>query len=246
MDSTDRTEATSETSQFDNATIGEGALIEPDVMVGFRFHPECGRARIGKHCILRKGTLIYGDVKIGDHFQSGHYTVVRAQVKMGDYCTLTNHSTLEGIVRMGNGVRIMSHVYVPSPTWIGDHVFIGPGAMFLNGRYPGRSDTDRPRGATIEDDVMIGGGTTILPRVTIGERSFIAAGAVVTKDVPPRSLVVGVPGRILPLPEELDQPNDRRLTVQPLDLWHPKGEYPGGNVWPDYWPEKYSDEEDEG
>ena len=49
MDTTDRIEATSDTSCFDHATIGEGALIEPDVMVGFRFHPDCGRARIGKH-----------------------------------------------------------------------------------------------------------------------------------------------------------------------------------------------------
>ena len=243
MDMTDRIEATSDTSGFDHATIGEGALIEPDVMVGFRFHSKCGPARIGKYCLLRKGTLIYGDVTIGDHFQSGYYTVIRAQVRMGDYCTVMNHSTLEGIVRMGDGVRIMSHTYVPSRTWIGDNVFIGPGVTFLNGKYPGRSDTDRPCGATIEDDVMVGGGTTILPRVTIGQGSFIAAGALVTKDVPPRRLVIGVPGRILPLPEELDQPNDRRLTVQPLDLWHPRGEYPGESVWPDYWPEKYADDE---
>ena len=243
---TDRIEATSDTGCFENASIGEGALIEPDVRVGFRFHTRCGPARIGKHCILRKGTLIYGDVTIGDHFQSGYYAVIRARVRMGDYCTLMNHSTLEGIVRMGDGVRIMSHTYVPSRTWIGDHVFIGPGATFLNGKYPGRSATDRPRGATIEDEVMIGGGTTILPRVRIGAGSFIAAGAVVTKDIPPRSLVLGVPGRILPLPAELDQPNDRRLTIQPLDFWHPEGEYPGESDWPDDWPEQFSDDQEEG
>ena len=241
MEPEDRIEASADTSRFDHASIGEGALVEPDVMVGFRFHPDCGPARIGANCILRKGTLIYGDVVIGDHFQSGYYTVIRAQVKMGDYCTLLNHSTLEGIVRMGDGVRLMSHVYVPSRTWFGDHVFVGPGATFLNGKYPGRSDADQPRGATIEDDVMIGGGTTILPRVRIGERSFIAAGALVTKDVPPRSFVAGVPGRISPLPADLDQPNDRRLTIQALDLWHPRGDYPGGSVWPDDWNESFFD-----
>lgn len=241
MDTTDHIEATADTDQYENATIGAGALIEPDVRIGFRFHPRCGAARIGKHCILRKGTLIYGDVRIGDHFQSGYYVVVRAQVRMGDYCTLLNHTTLEGIVRMGDGVRLMSQVYVPSRTWFGDHVFVGPGATFLNGKYPGRSDTDTAQGATIEDDVMIGGGTTILPRVTIGERSFIAAGAVVTKNVPPRSFVAGVPGRILPLPAELDRPNDRRLTIQPLDIWHPEGEYPGESVWPEYWDESFFD-----
>jgi serine acetyltransferase len=62
---------------------------------------------------------------------------------------------------------------------------------------------------------------TILPGITIGERSFIAAGALVTKDIPPRSFVRGVPGRIEPLPSNLDMPNNRRLTLQPTDLWHP-------------------------
>ena len=236
-----RIEATADTDSFDNAEIGDGALIEPDVMVGFRFHPECGPARIGKNSILRKGTVIYGDVTIGDYFQSCHYAVVRAQVKIGDYCTLLNHTTIEGIVRMGKGVRIMTNVYIPSRTWIGDHVFVGPGVTFTNDRYPARIEPmPTPRGATLEDDVMIGGGATILPGITIGERSFIAAGAVVTKDVPPRSFVAGVPGRISPLPDRLDRSNIRELTIQTLDLWHPQGEYPGASVWPDYWPESFT------
>lgn len=242
MPTTDYIEATPDTTRFDNTIIGEGALVEPDVMVGFRYHTKCGPTRIGSHCILRKGTIIYGDVTIGDHFQSCHYAVIRAMVKMGDYCTLCNQSTIEGIVRMGNGVRIMSHTYIPSRTWIGDNVFIGPGVTFLNDRFPGRRDPmPTPRGATIHDDVMIGGGATILPGITIGERSFIAAGAVVTKDVPSHSFVVGVPGCISPLPETLDRPNNPKLTIQPLDLWHPEGEYPGEAVWPDYWDEKFNE-----
>ena len=68
---------------------------------------------------------------------------------------------------------------------------------------------------------MIGGGCTILPGITIGERSFIAAGSVVTKDIPPRSLVKGVPGKIEPLPANLDIPNNPELTIQPIDIWHP-------------------------
>src|SRR5688572_21798526 len=119
-------------SPYPNADIGAGTIIEPDVAVGFRYHKDCGRARVGKNGILRKGTLIYGDVTIGDYFQTGHYVVIRAKVRLGNYCTLLNHSTIEGIVRMGDGVRIMSHVYIPSRTWFGDHVFVGPGVTFLN------------------------------------------------------------------------------------------------------------------
>src|SRR5262249_6712589 len=147
------------------------------------------------------------------------------------------HSTLEGIIRMGDGVRIMSHVYIPSRTWFGDHVFVGPGVTFLNDPRPGRVDgMPTPRGAFIEDDVMIGGGRTILPGITIGARSFIAAGAVVTKDVPPRSFVIGVPGRIRPLPKDLDRPNHRDLTIQPMDLWHPLTPDLSKTTWPADWP----------
>ena len=223
--------------QFPNAEIGEDTIVEPGVQVGFAYHPRCGPARIGMHGILRMGTLIYGDVTIGDYFQSGHYAVIRAKVTIGDYCTLCNHSTLEGIIRMGSGVRIMSHTYVPSRTWFGDNIFVGPGVTILNDRYPGRrAPMPTPRGPTIEDDVMIGGGCTILPGVRIGAGSFIAAGAVVSCDIPPRSLVVGVPGRIEPLPEHLDMPNNRQLTIQPLDLWHPLMPDLDAVGWPDDWP----------
>lgn len=222
MENNRPTAATTDYPPFENAEIGEGTLVEPDVMVGFRYHADCGPARVGKHSILRKGTIIYGDVTIGDYFQAGHYAVIRAQVEMGDYCTVSNHSTLEGLIRFGTGVRIMSHVYIPSRTRFGDNIFVGPGVTFLNDRLPGRVEVmQTPQGAMIEDDVVIGGGCTIMPGITIGERSFIAAGAVVTKNIPSRSLVVGVPGRIQPLPPELDMPNNRRFTHPTLDIWHP-------------------------
>jgi acetyltransferase-like isoleucine patch superfamily enzyme len=236
-----RAEATIDFPPFENAEIGEGTLVEPDVMVGFRYHADCGPARVGKHGILRKGTIIYADVTIKDYFQSGHYAVIRANVEIGDYCTVLNHSTLEGLIRFGDGVRIMSHVYIPSRTWFGSNVFVGPGVTFLNDRQPGRYEVmSTPKGATIEDDVMIGGGCTIMAGIRIGERSFIAAGAVVIRDVPPKSLVVGVPGRVKPLPASLDMPNNRRLTRQPLDLWHPRTPDLRMIAWPEDWSNRRS------
>ena len=231
-------EASSDHSRFKNAVIGEDTLVEPDVEIGWRYHKDCGKTRIGRHGIIRKGTIIYGDVEIGDYFQTVHYAVIRAKVKIGDYCCLCNHVTVEGIVRMGDGVRLMSNTYVPSRTWFGDNVFVGPGVVFMNDRYPGRVEVKQtPRGATIEDDVMVGGGCLILPGITIGERSFIAAGTTVTKDVPAGSFVVGTPGRIEPLPDKLDMPNSRRLTLQPTDFWHPDTPDLRIQRWPDDWPD---------
>ena len=236
---TDQTRLTSDTD-FDNASVGEGCILEPDVTIGFRYHPDCGPTRVGRGAMLRKGTLIYGDCTIGDWFQTGHYAVIRAKVRIGDYCTIFNHSMLEGLIRMGSGVRIMAHVYIPSRTWFGDNVFVGPGVTFLNDLTPGRYEDDppTPRGATLEDEVVIGGGCTILPGITIGRQSFIAAGAVVHRDVPPRSLVKGVPGRIEPLPAHLDHPNHRSLTEQPIDLWHPETPDLSAVDWPADWEQR--------
>jgi len=221
-----------------SAEIGGGTIVEPGVVVGFRYHPDAGPARVGSRGILRLGTIIYGDVELGDYFQTGHYVVIRARVRAGNYCTVCNHSTLEGIIRMGDGVRIMSHVYIPTRTWLGSHVFIGPGVTFLNDRRPGRWEggAPEPRGAFVEDEVMIGGGCTILPGVRIGKGSFVAAGSLVTADVPARSLAKGRPARCEPLPPTLDRANDRTLTLQPRDLWHP--EQPDLAVWdfPPEWP----------
>ena len=229
----------------DLASIGDGTIVEEDVCVGWRYHSKAGPTRIGKNGILRKGTIIYGDVDIGDYFQSGHYVVIRAKIRIGNYCAILNHSVLEGLIRCGDGVRIMSHVYVPSRTWFGDRVFVGPNVTFLNDRFPARVDDvpyPTPQGATVEDDVMIGGGCTVLPGIRIGERSFIAAGSVVTKDVPPRSFVVGAPGRIQPLPAGLDRPNCRAVTIQPIDLWHPATPDLASLDWPPRWNERFRNE----
>ncbi len=209
------------TSQH-HATLGEDVVIEPGAQVGLRYHQDAGPATIGAHSIVRAGAIVYGDVHLGAHAQLGHHAVIRARVHVGDFFALGNHSTLEGLVNAGEGVRIMSHVYVPSRTQLGNHVFIGPGTVLLNDRLPGRGESGTtPKGPTLEDEVVVGGGCTILPGVTIGRQSFIAAGAVVTRDVPAHSMVVGVPGRARPLPEAYDRPNDRALTRQPIDLWHP-------------------------
>lgn len=217
---------------FPNAEIGEGTVIEPNVQIGYRYHSDCGKAVIGAKSIIRMGTIIYGDVSVGRCFQSGHYAVIRARVTAGDHFALGNHSVLEGLMEIGHGVRIMSRVYIPTRTRIGNHVFIGPGCTFLNDKLPGRlSEMKTPIGPTVEDEVMIGGGCTILPGVRIGKQSFIAAGTVVSKDVPPHSLAIGNPMQIKPLPPEIDRANHRAMMEAELDLWHPNGPDPTGVAW---------------
>jgi acetyltransferase-like isoleucine patch superfamily enzyme len=233
---------------YENAHIGEGTIVEPGATVGFRYHRDCGKTVIGAGGIVRSGTIVYGDVIAGDYFQTGHHAVIRAQVRFGDYCCIFNHTTVEGIVRMGRGVRIMAHVYIPTRTWFGDCVFVGPGVVFLNDKMAARYGafgTQRIRGAFVEDNVSIGGGAVILPEVRIGEGSFVAAGALVTKDVPPRTLVRGVPGRFEPLPAKLRGENSPEVCIQPLDIWHPETPTLDPFQWPDEWPESFDEGSEE-
>jgi len=114
---------------------------------------------------------------------------------------------IDGYCEIGDCVSMQTGVYVPQQTDIADRVFLGPYATLLNDRYPVRKDSCL-NGPVIEDDVSIGGNATVLPGISIGERAFVAAGAVVTQDVPPGKLAIGSPASITELPSELKGGND--------------------------------------
>lgn len=93
-------------------------------------------------------------------------------------------------------------VFIPTHTEIGNEVFIGPNAVLTNDRYP---PTGKPelKGPVLEDLAVIGANATILPGVCIGRGAAVAAGAVVTKDVPPGKMALGVPAGIRDIPDQM-------------------------------------------
>ena len=198
--------------------IGENARIDEDVVLGYRYPGDSRPLRIGDHSIIRSGTIIYANTTVGDRFQCGHQVLIRAEVTIGHRCVVHHKCTLEGRLSIGNGVKIMAHVYLPSATEIGNMVFIGPGTMFLNDKYPMRRAAG-VQGPRIEDHVCIGGGVTIGPEVRVGRNSVIGAGSLVNKDVPPDTLAYGVPARHQPLPELLSHGNLPELLLPQTDLW---------------------------
>lgn len=145
---------------------------------------------------------MYCDVHIGDHFQCGHNVMIREHTTIGDDTAIGTSTVIEGNCVIGKGVSIQSMVFIPTHTTIGDRVFIGPNAVLTNDRYPpsGRPDLTGP---VIEDDAAIGANVTILPGVRIGKGAAVAAGSVVTKDVPAGMMAVGSPARLRPLPPEM-------------------------------------------
>lgn len=179
--------------------LGENLEQDSAVLIGYRTGRRIAdlTLRIGPRAYLRSGTVIYAGSTIGADFQTGHHVVVREQNLLGDHVQVWNNTTIDYGCRIGNNVKIHTNCYVAQFTTLEDDVFLAPGVTIANDIHPGCAySAECMRGPTIKRGVQIGVNATILPMITIGEHSVIASGAVVTRDVPPHSLVVGNPARV--------------------------------------------------
>jgi acetyltransferase-like isoleucine patch superfamily enzyme len=181
--------------------------VSPDATVGVDYSLESSPPEIGAGSVIRSGTVIYDDVAAGESFQTGHNALVRELTTLGDDCLVGTNAVVDGRSDLGDGVSLQTGAYVPSETTLGDRVFLGPHATLLNDPYPVRKDVDL-QGPAIQSDASIGANSTVLPGVTVGERAFVAAGSVVTNDVPAETLAIGSPAEFRDLPAELEGGND--------------------------------------
>ena len=157
---------------------------------------------IGEHALIRPGTVVYCHVRIGSNFQSGHNVLIRENTTIGDNVLIGTNVVLEGNITIGSNINIQSNVYIPTNSVIEDFVFIGPNVVLTNDKYPLRKDSAL-KGPVIRKGATLGANSTILPGVEIGGGAIVAAGALVTKDVPPWTLAIGFPAKVVALPEGL-------------------------------------------
>src|SRR5213082_387473 len=149
---------------------------------------------IGPHAVIRAFSIIYAGSSIGHHLETGHGAVIREENQIGDHLSIWNNSTIDYGCVIGNNVRIHTGVYVAQFTTIEDEVFLAPGVMIANDRHP--ICRDCMKGPTIRRGARVGINATLLPEIVVGEAALVGAGAVVTRDVPARAVVVGNPARV--------------------------------------------------
>lgn len=164
--------------------------------------------QLGTDSNIRAGTIVYDDVVTGENLQTGHHALIREYTTIGHDVMVGTHAVIDGHADVGDGVSLQTGAYVPQETKLGDRVFLGPSACLLNDPYPVRVEDEQLVGPTLEDDVSVGGNATILPGVTVGEQAVVAAGAVVTQDIPPEKLAVGVPATVRDLPPAMEGGNE--------------------------------------
>ncbi|WP_338727607.1 acyltransferase [Haladaptatus sp. DJG-WS-42] len=186
--------------------LGDHCRIEDGVYLATAYDVHKRPTTIGNCAAIRAGTNIYADVTIGDNLRTGHNAVIREGTTIGDDVLVGTNTVIDGQTTIGSRVSLQTNVYIPTNTTIGNDVFVGPAVTMTNDMYPIRKEFDLV-GPTLEDGVSVGANATILPGVTVGKASFIAAGALVVEDVPPRTLALGVPATYRPLPESLQGGN---------------------------------------
>lgn len=210
----------------DGAVLGDGVVVHPHTVIepgveideGVEVFPGCHlgkepkiasanarkphferRVHIGAHSAIGPHAVVYYDVEIGAETLVADGASIREQVRIGSNCVIARFVAINYNTRIGDRTKIMSLTNITGNARIGDDVFVSVNVASANDNTVGAVayDDEAMRGPVLEDGAAVGAGATLLPNVTIGRDAVVGAGAVVTKDVPAHTLVMGVPAAIV-------------------------------------------------
>ena len=150
------------------------------------------------------GAVVVAGARFGASAVVGDQAHVRERALVGEGSVVGRGSAVDNDVTIGARVRIQTNCYITAFSTIENDVFVGPGVTLTNDDTMARHGPDYAiRGATLRRACRVGGGVVLCPGVEVGEEAFVAAGAVVTRDVPGRAVVMGVPAReVREVPDE--------------------------------------------
>jgi acetyltransferase-like isoleucine patch superfamily enzyme len=187
---------------LENAVVGKQPSLSPRSTTKREALPP---AEIGEGTVVSTGAIVFAGSRVGARVILGDQSCVRERVTIGDDVVLGRGSLIENDTTIGSMTRIQADAYITAYSTLEEHVFVAPCVVTTNDNFMGRTEQrhELMKGPTIRRGARVGGGAVLCPGVEIGEEAFVGAGAVVTKDVAPRTIVVGNPARALrEVPEE--------------------------------------------
>jgi serine O-acetyltransferase len=195
--------------------IGKGVRIDANTVIGkqplrskrsiFKSDKKYEPAKIGDECLIGAQVIIYTGCEIANNVLIADSAAVREDVKVGEYTILGRSCTVENFTTIGKKCKLETNSYITAYSLIEDYCFIAPGVVTTNDNYLGRTEErfKHFKGVTIRKGGRIGGGAVILPGLEIGEDAIVAAGAVVTKNVPAKMIYAGMPAKeFRPVPDD--------------------------------------------
>jgi acetyltransferase-like isoleucine patch superfamily enzyme len=193
---------------YPGSVLGEGVRVLEYAVVGKQpaLSPRSTAVRdplppveIGDGTIVSTGAIVFAGTHVGARVILGDQSCVRERVTIGDDVVVGRGCLVENDTTIGALTKIQADAYITAYSTLEENVFVAPCVVTTNDDYMGRTEKRHAerKGPTVRRGARIGGGAILLPGVEIGEEAFIGAGAVVTKDVAPRMLVVGSPARVL-------------------------------------------------
>jgi acetyltransferase-like isoleucine patch superfamily enzyme len=193
---------------YPGTVLGEGVKVLENAVVGKQpsLSPRSTAKReplpptvIGDGTIVSTGAIVFAGTRIGARAIVGDQACVRERVEIGDDVVVGRGVLVENDSTIGALTKIQANAYITAYSTLEDNVFIAPCVVTTNDNFMGRTERRHEliKGPTVRRGARIGGGAILCPGIVIGEDAFVGAGAVVTKDVAPRMLVVGSPARVL-------------------------------------------------
>jgi UDP-3-O-[3-hydroxymyristoyl] glucosamine N-acyltransferase len=192
----------------DETTIADGAVIgkppKPAKTSTVKLSDSIPALELGQGVTVGANAVIYRGAKIGDNTLIADLASVRENVEIGDYVIVGRGVTVENYVKIGTRTKIQSNSYITAYTTLEEQVFIAPCVTTTNDNFMGRTEErfDKIKGATVKKGARVGGASILLPGIVVEEETFIAAGALVTKNTEPKTLIKGVPAKFVRMVEE--------------------------------------------
>jgi acetyltransferase-like isoleucine patch superfamily enzyme len=181
---------------LENAVVGKQPVLSPRSTAKREPLPP---TTIGDGSVVSTGAIVFAGSTIGDGVVLGDQSCVRERVTVRDEVVIGRGSLVESDTEIGARTKIQADVYITTRSTLEEDVFVAPCVVTTDDNFMGRTEKRHAlkKGPTIRRGARVGGGAVLCPGVEIGEEAFVGAGAVVTRDVPPRTVVVGNPAQVL-------------------------------------------------